>query len=138
MILVGTAVPTSSRKCLYNQHLAGSTCIPNPKPPIWLPFLCPTRLSHMCYCSKLPSPDLRSSCGRCWLCWNVDWKSGNLGASCASQAKVCWNVVITAMYAFAGLLGPSLGGVFTDAHQLTWRFRFWINLRKSHFSWRNE
>lgn len=39
--------------------------------------------------------------------------------------------VITAMYALAGLLGPTLGGVFTDAHQLTWRFCFWINLREN-------
>jgi MFS family permease len=39
--------------------------------------------------------------------------------------------LITAMYALAGLLGPTLGGVFTDAHQLTWRFCFWINLRES-------
>ena len=41
--------------------------------------------------------------------------------------------VITAMYALAGLLGPTLGGVFTDAHQLTWRFCFWINLREFFF-----
>ena len=46
--------------------------------------------------------------------------------------------VITAIHAFAGLLGPTLGGVFTDARQLTWRFCFWINLRKSHFPCRTN
>jgi hypothetical protein len=38
------------------------------------------------------------------------------------------------MYGAAGLTGPPLGGLFTDNTGLTWRFCFWINLRKLGFS----
>jgi len=37
--------------------------------------------------------------------------------------------LISTMYIVASLLGPVIGGVFTDSY-LTWRFCFWINLRK--------
>jgi len=37
---------------------------------------------------------------------------------------------LTSMSAVAGLIGPPLGGLFTDIPRLTWRFCFWINLRK--------
>ncbi|RDW64262.1 hypothetical protein BP5796_10764 [Coleophoma crateriformis] len=36
--------------------------------------------------------------------------------------------IVNSTYALAGLLGPTLGGVFTDTPRLTWRFCFWINL----------
>jgi MFS family permease len=37
---------------------------------------------------------------------------------------------LTSMTAVAGLAGPPIGGIFTDNARLTWRFCFWINLRK--------
>lgn len=37
---------------------------------------------------------------------------------------------ITIMYAVAAVLGPVLGGIFTET-KLTWRFCFWMNLRTS-------
>ncbi|KAF2464808.1 MFS general substrate transporter [Lindgomyces ingoldianus] len=36
--------------------------------------------------------------------------------------------VIMSMYGVAAVAGPTLGGVFTDSHALTWRFCFYLNL----------
>lgn len=38
--------------------------------------------------------------------------------------------VVTSMYGVASAAGPLLGGLFTDSAKLTWRFCFWVNLRK--------
>ncbi len=38
--------------------------------------------------------------------------------------------VVTSMFAVSGVVGPLLGGLITDSKRLTWRFCFWINLRK--------
>ena len=38
--------------------------------------------------------------------------------------------VVTSMYGIASAAGPLLGGLFTDSAKLTWRFCFWVNLRK--------
>jgi MFS family permease len=37
--------------------------------------------------------------------------------------------VLGSVYIVASILGPVIGGVFADSY-LTWRFCFWINLRK--------
>jgi len=39
--------------------------------------------------------------------------------------------VLSSASAVAAMVGPPLGGVFTDSKRLTWRFCFWISLRKS-------
>lgn len=38
--------------------------------------------------------------------------------------------VLTSMYGVAGMTGPPLGGLFTGSARLTWRFCFYVNLRK--------
>ena len=38
--------------------------------------------------------------------------------------------IVTSMYGVASFAGPIVGGVVTDSPTLTWRFCFWINLRK--------
>ena len=43
--------------------------------------------------------------------------------------------VVTSMYGVASAAGPLLGGIFTDSARLTWRFCFWVNLRKSSKEW---
>ena len=42
--------------------------------------------------------------------------------------------LLSSMYGVAALSGPPLGGVFTGSKRLTWRFCFWLNLRKSRLS----
>lgn len=41
--------------------------------------------------------------------------------------------IISTMFAVAGVAGPLLGGLFADSRRLTWRFGFWVNLRKYPF-----
>ncbi|KAK1985257.1 MFS transporter [Colletotrichum cereale] len=36
--------------------------------------------------------------------------------------------IVSSMFGLASLVGPPLGGAFTDAPSLTWRWCFWINL----------
>lgn len=39
--------------------------------------------------------------------------------------------IVSSMYGISSVVGPSLRGVFTHSKHVTWRFCFWINLRKS-------
>jgi MFS family permease len=38
--------------------------------------------------------------------------------------------IVLGMYSIGSAVGPLLGGAITDNKRLTWRFIFWINLRK--------
>lgn len=38
--------------------------------------------------------------------------------------------IISSVNAAASVAGPIIGGVLTDTPSLTWRFAFWVNLRK--------
>ena len=44
--------------------------------------------------------------------------------------KPLYIAIVSSMFGVASGVGPPLGGVFTDTEQLTWRFCFWVNLRK--------
>lgn len=39
--------------------------------------------------------------------------------------------IVLSMYGIGSAMGPLVGGAITDNRTLTWRFIFWINLRKS-------
>lgn len=54
----------------------------------------------------------------------------NIAADLAPQRKrPIFLALVASVYALAGAAGPPLGGLFVDS-RLTWRFAFWINLRK--------
>lgn len=38
--------------------------------------------------------------------------------------------LVTSMFGVASVIGPTIGGLFTDSPKLTWRFCFWINVRE--------
>lgn len=46
-----------------------------------------------------------------------------------TQAKL--SPIILGMYSVGSVMGPLVGGAITDNKSLTWRWIFWINLRKS-------
>lgn len=53
------------------------------------------------------------------------------GRSVPLKKRAFGMALVTSMYGIAGVIGPTLGGVITDTPRLTWRFCFWMNLRKS-------
>lgn len=59
--------------------------------------------------------------------------SGSLtigGSLVPLRKKPLYISIVSSMYGIAAAAGPLLGGAFTDSARLTWRFCFWINLRK--------
>lgn len=48
--------------------------------------------------------------------------------------RAIYFAILSIMNGVASVVGPPLGGIFTDSEKLTWRFCFWINVRKYSFS----
>ena len=53
-----------------------------------------------------------------------------LGYTVPIRKRPVYISIVTSMFDVASVAGPLLGGLFTDTPKLTWRFCFWINLRK--------
>ena len=53
-----------------------------------------------------------------------------LGYAVLIRRRPVYISIVTSMFGVASVAGPLLGGLFTDTPKLTWRFCFWINLRK--------
>jgi MFS family permease len=55
-----------------------------------------------------------------------------MGLAVPIQKRPFYISLVTSMFGVASVAGLLLGGVFTDSEKLTWRFCFWINVRKLH------
>ena len=53
-----------------------------------------------------------------------------IGFTVPLKNRAMFYAFLQSMNAIASVVGPPLGGVFTDSSKLTWRFCFWINLRE--------
>ena len=54
-----------------------------------------------------------------------------IGYTVPLSKRAMFYSILQSMNAIAAVVGPPLGGIFTDSARLTWRFCFWINLRLS-------
>lgn len=53
-----------------------------------------------------------------------------MGLAVPIRKRLFYISLVTSMFGVASVAGPLLGGIFTDSAKLTWRFCFWIILRK--------